>query len=95
MGMYDSVKIRCPKCNKINEDVQSKAGECGLNVYPNLDSAPLSIVADLAEASEKGRVRCEHCNATIMIKVAIASIRLYETEIEQPDADSPDGEYYR
>lgn len=94
MGMYDSVRIRCQNCKRVNADVQSKAGACQLKVY-DLRDAPLCIVADLEEASAKGRIRCEFCSALIGIKVAW-TVSVYEPESEVvPDPESNDGEYGR
>ena len=45
MGMFDSVFIPCPKCEKSME-IQSKAGNCSLSVY-SLENAPLKILMDI------------------------------------------------
>jgi len=41
MGMFDSVMIKCTKCDKMIE-VQSKAGDCCLNEYPEY-AVPVEI----------------------------------------------------
>jgi hypothetical protein len=45
MGMFDSVRTSCPKCNSPLE-YQSKAGECLLNDY-HLDNVPLNIAVSI------------------------------------------------
>ena len=42
MGMYDTVRVPCPKCGT-REDFQSKSGECNLDVFP-LEKAPKSVL---------------------------------------------------
>jgi len=45
MGMFDEVKVPCPKCGEINY-VQSKAGPCSLGSY-EADRVPTMIAWDL------------------------------------------------
>ena len=42
MGVYDSVLVKCPKCNEENE-FQSKSGECSLRVY-DLENCPDDVL---------------------------------------------------
>jgi len=41
MGAYDSIRFKCPSCNR-NLEAQSKSGACLLR-YFNLWSVPLSV----------------------------------------------------
>lgn len=65
MGMFDSLYIKCPKCNHKLE-FQSKSGECALSVYrkDNLDT-------DVAIGLDGDIVRCQYCNKRIKIKCNI------------------------
>lgn len=45
MGMFDTVLVKCPNCNTINE-FQSKSGECLLAVY-NLENCPEDVLRDI------------------------------------------------
>lgn len=55
MGLFDSVMVPCPKCDKPVE-FQSKAGECCCAVY-SLADAPAEILADIMNCPEY----CEKC----------------------------------
>lgn len=55
MGMFDSVMVPCPKCDKPVE-FQSKAGECYCGVF-SLENAPAEILADIMNNPEY----CEKC----------------------------------
>jgi hypothetical protein len=55
MGMFDSVHVVCPFCDKETE-LQSKAGYCRLdNFYQH--KVPPALAADL-----KGLHACDHCH---------------------------------
>jgi hypothetical protein len=45
MGMYDSVIVKCPKCDEQHE-FQSKGGECSLDVY-TLEDCPNDVMSDI------------------------------------------------
>lgn len=45
MGMFDSVLVKCPECNK-DIEFQSKADECMCRTY-SISNAPNSIKGDL------------------------------------------------
>lgn len=45
MGMFDTVRIRCPRCGHV-EEVQSKEGPCTLETF-ELHDAPLTILGSL------------------------------------------------
>ena len=55
MGMFDSIGIKCKKCNEIYEE-QSKADDCVLAWY-TIEDAPFTIKAEL---ERYGSVCC-HC----------------------------------
>lgn len=42
MGMFDSVMVNCPRCG-IENELQTKNGECGLHTY-NLINAPPEVI---------------------------------------------------
>jgi hypothetical protein len=79
MGMFDTVKVKCPSC-KLLTDVQSKAGPCCLNNY-HQDSVPASIAESEIEAAKKGHTdTCDHCDCSFKIigsvpRVSIMAIR--------------------
>lgn len=69
MGMFDTVKVPCPKCSTINF-LQSKGGECFLYDYdmPGVgnDPAPMDVMADInLHAPHK----CSQCNILFIIKL--------------------------
>jgi hypothetical protein len=45
MGLYDTIKIPCPKCGAIYE-AQSKSGECDLKIY-EWGNVPPEAMADV------------------------------------------------
>lgn len=45
MGMFDSVWVKCPKCNEENE-FQSKSGECDLSNY-TLENCPDDVLSNV------------------------------------------------
>lgn len=61
MGMFDSVYVRCPRCNEPVE-FQSKAGDCRLAGYsPN--AVPMAVALDLDGAT----TTCGKCNYEVEI----------------------------
>lgn len=46
MGCYDTVLLRCPKCNA-EYDAQSKSGPCELNYYESVSYAPTDVMLDI------------------------------------------------
>lgn len=67
MGMYDEVRIICPKCDKTTV-VQTKWGPCSLNTY-TLETAPLAVIADLNDEGNRDRLYCEHCKTKLEVPV--------------------------
>lgn len=59
MGMFDSVRGRCPHCRK-EVMLQSKAGECLLDTY-DIESVPVEIAKDLNKTLKDYNTSCEHC----------------------------------
>lgn len=49
MGMYDSIMVNCPTCDKLTE-IHSKADRCNLAVY-TLNTAPAKVLLDICEES--------------------------------------------
>ena len=71
MGMFDTVKVQCPKCGHINS-VQSKAGPCDLKEYPSY-RVPLEIAGDL-DGEES---RCDECGAEFVLRVPFETVALF------------------
>ena len=67
MGMFDTLLVRCKKCNKVLE-FQSKAGRCMMEEY-NLSDVPSDIAGSLDGESQECRV-CG-CLNTIRTKVFV------------------------
>jgi hypothetical protein len=63
MGMFDRLIVNCPRCNNIVE-FQSKAGDCGLNVY-DIHNVPPQIALDLKDDSEQ----CSNCLHYVTLRV--------------------------
>lgn len=71
MGMFDSIRGKCPNCNK-NVEIQTKLGECLLREY-NLDKLPVDIAT--AIAWKKNYIEtCEHCNSKFMLQLDIPAV---------------------
>jgi hypothetical protein len=66
MGMFDSVIGRCPHCNE-KVELQSKAGDCLMNVY-GIDSIPPEIANDLRGNYKEWNTTCEHCGERYKFK---------------------------
>lgn len=62
MGMYDTVYIKCPSCDKENE-CQTKSGDCILSSY-SLYSAPMNVLAGVI-----GKDWCEHCKQPFIVEL--------------------------
>lgn len=54
MGLYDSVWVKCPKCNEKNE-FQSKSGFCFLGNY-GLENCPDDVLIDINRHSP---IKCD------------------------------------
>lgn len=65
MGMFDSVKGKCPHCNKEIE-LQSKAGKCSLGVY-DLNNVPITIANDLDREYDDYSNQCDHCGEKFVL----------------------------
>ena len=63
MGMYDTVKVPCPKCGH-REDFQSKRGNCNLDTF-SLKKAPKSVLVNVNRHSP---YTCEKCNTVFAVK---------------------------
>lgn len=64
MGIFDSVKVPCPNCGKI-EEFQSKSGHCFGEVF-NLSEAPSSVLADINRHSP---YECRGCGVEFRVKI--------------------------
>ena len=63
MGMYDTVMVKCPKCDAEHE-FQSKSGECLLEVY-TLEDCPDDVMANVNRHSP---YRCD-CGVSIEVDI--------------------------
>lgn len=84
MSMYDVLHFPCPKCNKWVE-VQSKAGPCTGQEFA-IQNAPLSVIADVEEAGDRGEVVCKKCRT----KLQLAVQRLVHVVEYEPSEDEDD-----
>ena len=57
MGMFDTVKVKCPKCGT-TEEFQTKGGNCLLQYY-NLKNAPHDVLSDINRHSPYTCVKCK------------------------------------
>ena len=62
MGMFDSVKVPCPKCGELYE-AQSKGGDCLLRTY-SLDEAPADVLSDV---NRHAPFRCDICECYFVV----------------------------
>lgn len=64
MGMYDSVFVNCPKCNKQNE-FQSKSGGCFLDEY-TLEDCPEDVLQNVNRHSP---TKCDECGCMYQVDI--------------------------
>ena len=64
MGVYDIVKVPCPKCKKI-EYFQSKSGDCLLNLYL-LSACPDDVLFDV---NRHAPYRCSRCKTDFSVDI--------------------------
>lgn len=64
MGMFDTVKLRCPYCGETTEE-QTKSGPCMLKTY-TLNNAPISVMGGIL-----GEVKCEHCEEIFKVETEV------------------------
>lgn len=84
MGCFDTVFIKCPKCNT-KVSFQSKAGSCSLKKY-RAENCP----RDIAESLMGKKENCPKCNEVVAIgKVNHTSVDLSRfVHIEEPKDDA-------
>jgi len=61
MGMFDTIRIKCPKCGNYIEE-QSKAGDCLLNTY-DLEEAPVALIQDVSGIEYE----CNSCKCKLIV----------------------------
>lgn len=85
MGMFDSVFVKCPKCNKLIE-FQSKAGKCNLLRYSH-KSVPAEIAADLSnhEREYTPHQIQECCGVHYKLTANISRVAMQLVEINDPE----------
>lgn len=64
MGMFDTVKVPCPKCGEL-EEAQSKGGECNLDVF-TLAEAPPAVLSDV---NRHAPFKCQKCGAVFNVQL--------------------------
>lgn len=75
MGMFDSVWIKCPHCDKRVEE-QTKDGECLCSNYDLEDAPPV-----LKTAVSGYPIECYECGENFTVKAqVIATAHVYKTE---------------
>lgn len=88
MGMYDTVRAECPKCNGRIE-FQSKAGRCSLTNY-DLDSVPFGIADDL----DGDTASCEGCGEVYSLIVGSQPKRVQMNLVVGPGFKCEEDEDY-
>ena len=63
MGMFDSVRVPCPKCGAV-WFAQSKGGDCILRTY-DLADAPVDVLSDV----NRHPMTCEECGEGFRVEV--------------------------
>lgn len=63
MGMFDSLMLRCPHCDHLNEE-QFKDGDCTLSMF-TLDDLPKHLLPRFDGRS----ITCLACTKTFQIKI--------------------------
>lgn len=63
MGQYDTLKVKCPSCNK-KVKFQSKGGDCNMTTY-KLKNVPIDVLSDV---NRYGPQTCE-CGTKIIIQI--------------------------
>jgi|JI10StandDraft_1071094.scaffolds.fasta_scaffold1811746_1 transcription elongation factor Elf1 len=77
MGMFDSVKVPCPKCGK-EQLFQSKGGDCILEEY-TLENAPLDVLMDINRHAPYGCLKCG-CEFAVQVKTVCNVVDFSELE---------------
>lgn len=62
MGMYDSVLVKCTKCEEDYIEFQTKAGKCEL-----VDYSPSSVPMQIALALDGIAESCRTCGHTVTL----------------------------
>ena len=82
MGLYDTVRLQCPKCNTKNS-FQSKGGECLMFSYDASD-APFNVLMNI---DRHGATQCRHCETWFEPEV---NLTLHATPIKLKDVQPGD-----
>ena len=64
MGMFDSVWVRCPKCETENE-FQTKSGNCFLEEY-TLENCPDDVLSDI---NRHAPIECYYCGTSFRVDI--------------------------
>ena len=77
MGSFDILRFKCPGCGHTNQ-FQTKVGDFVLDEY-TLETAPLSILADINEVAAAGFVKCKKCRKELRFPVKmIIDVKVHE-----------------
>jgi hypothetical protein len=76
MSSYDIIEVPCPKCKKLYP-VQSKSGECEMNVYDL--TAPEYVMID---ANRHAPYKCDHCGCYFEIDIDNRQTVIVESKSE-------------
>lgn len=74
MGLFDSIIVKCPECNKVI-DFQSKGGECCMLDY-SLEEAPEDV---LSNANRHSPHKCR-CGKWLYIDEENRKVKIWEKE---------------
>jgi len=83
MGMYDSIRGKCPSCGE-KVELQSKAGSCSLRMY-DLKKIPVEIANDLNLNFQDHQNICENCGTRFVLKVKKLPITVKGKFVEVAD----------
>lgn len=78
MGAFDTLLLTCPHCGKTTHE-HSKADDCYMQYY-TLESAPLSIIGDIANKP----LVCDHCAKNYVLQV---EFKTHITALNQTEKD--------
>jgi len=66
MGCFDTVRVPCPRCGKI-EEAQSRGGDCDLEVY-SLINCPVDVMSDI---NRHAPFTCDDCGVKFRVECQV------------------------
>lgn len=76
MGLYDSVRVPCPRCGE-KQEFQSKSGPCCMDTF-ELDACPLNVLADV---NRHAPATCAKCGTKYFVMVEPKSVVFHELKM--------------